>query len=80
MNQVHTPPAYNMHGQPGGPGGVQMGLQGFDGCAIFEVPNLEIFDNAFKDEFYINNIRPDEEKFVDSKIIMWSRGAVKKIL
>ena len=70
---MHTAPEFNTTGQPGG-------LGEYDGCAVFEVPSLEVFDNAFKDEYYVKTIAPDELNFVDTKVVMWTRGRVKKIL
>ncbi|KAI9722363.1 MAG: hypothetical protein M1812_001835 [Candelaria pacifica] len=42
-----------------------MALQTYDGGAEFYVLSLDDFTNAFKDEYYLNVIRRDEEKFVD---------------
>jgi hypothetical protein len=39
----------------------------FDGIALFVVPSLQHFDNAFKDPYYIEVIEPDERKFVDKE-------------
>jgi hypothetical protein len=39
----------------------------FDGIAVFVVPSLEHFNNAFNDPYYIEVIEPDEKKFVDKE-------------
>ena len=37
----------------------------FDGIAMFTVPNLEQFNLAFQDPYYINVIEPDECDLID---------------
>ncbi|KAF2017823.1 hypothetical protein BU24DRAFT_420878 [Aaosphaeria arxii CBS 175.79] len=37
----------------------------FDGIAMFTVPTLEQFTDAFKDPYYVNVIEPDERAFLD---------------
>jgi hypothetical protein len=56
-------------------------LAGFDGCALFEVQSFEQMAAAFQDEYYLNVIRPDEHKFVDTKFgVVRTRGEVKRII
>lgn len=37
----------------------------FDGIAMFLVPSLKQFTDAFKDPYYIEIIEPDEREFLD---------------
>ncbi|KAH7086282.1 hypothetical protein FB567DRAFT_527587 [Paraphoma chrysanthemicola] len=37
----------------------------FDGIAMFLVPSLKQFTNAFQDRYYIEVIEPDERAFLD---------------
>lgn len=42
---------------------------------------MEVFANAFKDEYYLNHIAPDELEFVDKKAgVTRIRGEPKRIL
>jgi hypothetical protein len=56
-------------------------LDGFDGCAIFEITDFESFAAAFNDDYYLTIIEPDERKFIDKNMgVVRARGDVKKIL
>ncbi|ORY01580.1 EthD domain-domain-containing protein [Clohesyomyces aquaticus] len=39
----------------------------FDGIALFLVPDLEKFMEAFKDPYFVEVIGPDEQKLIDKK-------------
>jgi hypothetical protein len=39
----------------------------FDGIALFLVPSLEHFTNAFKDPYFVEVIEPDEREFLDKE-------------
>ena len=72
----------NKEAQPIGPESKsESPLAEFDGCAIMEVPSFEVFAAAFSDEYYINVIAPDEERFIDKQVgVNRTRGEVKKIM
>ena len=56
-------------------------LEEYDGCAVFEVLDLDAFAEAFKDPYYLDTIAPDEVKFIDKKVgILRARGEVKTII
>lgn len=82
MHQVHCSPALNAGATPLGPEtGAASPLAGFDGCALFEVRSFEQMAAAFEDEYYLDVIRPDELKFVDTKFgVVRTRGEVKRII
>ena len=53
----------------------------YDGVALIEAPSFEVFTAAFRDEYYINTIEPDERRFIDKKVgILRARGDSKKII
>ncbi|KAH8909832.1 hypothetical protein BR93DRAFT_965907 [Coniochaeta sp. PMI_546] len=79
--QVHTTAALK-GGEPIGPeaAGTSV-LVDYDGCALIEAPSFEVFSDAFKDEYYVNIIEPDERIFIDKKVgILRARGDSKKII
>jgi hypothetical protein len=48
---------------------------------VFEVPSFETFTEAFKDEYYLKVVQPDERLFVDTSVgVMRARGEVKTVL
>lgn len=56
-------------------------LAEYDGCAVIEAPSFEVFSEAFKDEYYLATIEPDERRFIDKKVgILRARGESKKII
>ncbi|ROT35842.1 hypothetical protein SODALDRAFT_381128 [Sodiomyces alkalinus F11] len=80
--QIHATAALNEGVAPIGPeSSGPSPLADYDGCAVFEVPSMEVFANAFKDDYYLNTIEPDEREFVDKKVgVTRIRGEPKKIL
>ncbi|KAI8156523.1 Dehydratase aurZ [Colletotrichum sp. SAR 10_70] len=80
--QVHAAQGMNKEATPIGPESRDANsLEGFDGCAVFELPSFEVFAAAFKDDYYLNVIEPDEKNFIDKKAgVMRSRGDMRKIL
>ncbi|KAI1878214.1 uncharacterized protein JN550_000396 [Neoarthrinium moseri] len=80
--QVHCQPALNSSAAPIGPESKAASpLSGYDGCALLEVKSFEQMAAAFKDEYYVSVIQPDEKKFIDQKVgVLRSRGEVKRIL
>ncbi|KAB5558215.1 EthD domain-containing protein [Coniochaeta sp. 2T2.1] len=79
--QVHTTEALK-GGEPIGPEapGTSV-LAEYDGVALIEAPSFEVFTAAFKDEYYVNTIEPDERQFIDKKVgILRARGDSKKII
>ena len=56
-------------------------LVDFDGCALFEIPSFDQFAAAFKDEYYLTVIEPDERKFINKKVgVIRARGEVVTII
>ncbi|KAF9875571.1 hypothetical protein CkaCkLH20_06952 [Colletotrichum karsti] len=80
--QVHSAEAMNKGTAPIGPESSDANkLEEFDGCAVFELPSFDVFAAAFKDEYYLQVIEPDEKNFIDKKAgVVRSRGDMKKIL
>ncbi|KAB5570507.1 EthD domain-containing protein [Coniochaeta sp. 2T2.1] len=79
--QVHTTEAHK-GGEPIGPEAPGTFVLGeYDGVAVIEAPSFEVFAAAFKDEYYVNTIEPDEWRFVDKKVgVLRARGDSKKII
>ncbi|KAI1879628.1 hypothetical protein JX265_002582 [Neoarthrinium moseri] len=79
---VHCQPALNSSAAPIGPESKAASpLSGYDGCALLEVKSFEQMAAAFRDEYYVSVIQPDEKKFIDQKVgVLRSRGEVKRIL
>ncbi|CRK43598.1 hypothetical protein BN1723_016223 [Verticillium longisporum] len=80
--QVHATPALNEGVAPIGPENAGPSpLAEYDGCAVFEVPSMEVFAAAFGDAYYRETIEPDEHNFIDKKAgVTRIRGEVKQIL
>ncbi|KAM0535389.1 hypothetical protein ACHAPP_003952 [Verticillium nonalfalfae] len=80
--QVHATPALNEGVAPIGPENAGPSpLAEYDGCAVFEVPSMEVFAAAFGDAYYRETIAPDEHNFIDKKAgVTRIRGEVKQIL
>ena len=80
---MHIVPGMNQDAVPIGPEMPRDGpspLASYDGYAVIEVPSFEVFAQALKDDYYINVIRPDEDKFVDKKYgVLRSRGLAKHV-
>lgn len=59
----------------------KVALADYHGCAFIEVPDMDILAKAFKDEYYLNVIEPDERKFINKKLgVLRVRGESKKII
>jgi hypothetical protein len=72
----------NAGAAPIGPeAGTASPLADYDGCALIEVKSFEQMAAAFKDEYYLTVIAPDEKNFIDKKAgVVRSRGEVKRII
>jgi hypothetical protein len=81
-SQVHCKPSLNANAAPMGPESTAGSpLADFDGCALFEINSFEQMAAAFKDEYYLTVIEPDERKFIDKKFgVVRTRGEVKAII
>lgn len=81
--QVHATAALNRNAQPLGPesADAKAVLADYDGCAVIEAPDFDVLARAFKDEYYLSVIEPDERKFIDKKVgVLRARGESKKII
>jgi len=70
--QFHKTSAKMRDANPSAPGGIALG--NFDGIADFYVRSYEEFTKAFEDPYYLEVVRPDEEKFVDMDSIVVTIG------
>lgn len=56
-------------------------LDDYDGCALIEASSFEKLGKAFEDQYYLEVIRPDEDRFIDKKFgILRARGDDKRII
>jgi hypothetical protein len=57
----------------------------YDGIALFEITSLETFGAAFADPYYVEKIKPDEDRFLDRNapgdgVLMRHQGKLVKII
>jgi hypothetical protein len=82
--QIHCKPSLNTNATPLGPESAapeSSPLAGYDGCALFEVQSFEQMAAAFRDEYYVSVIEPDEQQFIDKKVgVIRARGEVRTII
>ncbi|KAI1268324.1 EthD domain-containing protein [Xylariaceae sp. FL1019] len=79
--QVHLKPELNTVAPIGPESKEESPLAGYDGCAIMEISNFDQFAEAFKDDYYVNQIAADEAKFIDKKVgVVRARGEVNRVI
>jgi len=49
-------------------------LYHFDGIVEVQVPTWETYTKALEDPYYVEVVRPDEQKFFDEKQLAFSLG------
>jgi hypothetical protein len=72
LSKFHAPSsskaAINPLAGPGSP------VATYDGYAEFLVPSVEVFQEAFKDPFYANEVAPDESYLFEKSAFALSAG------
>lgn len=74
MLKFHTPPSFQSVGESGLPALKQIRKLAFDGSGDFLMADTSCFAKFQEDPYFVSDVFPDEQKFIDWDTAVWRVG------